>query len=172
MDDQLKLISKKVSNMTSLTFSSSEIDDLTNFSTGIDRLILSKLNQKFSGRCVGNGFVLSNFITIKNKSEIYFPHESLQVSYKIDVEFSSQVVNPDVGTQLKMKIETTNKIGFLGTLHESPMSPLIFLCPQDLTKNKDIFKAKSEGDIVTAKIIGSKFEQNDKKITVIAEIME
>lgn len=171
MDDQLKLISKKILNSTSLTFSSSEIDDLTHFSI-IDRLILSKLNQKFSGRCVGNGFVLSNFITIKNKSEIYFPHESLNVSYKIDVEFSSLVVNPKIGIQLKMKIETTNKIGYLGSLNESVMSPLVILCPLDLTKNKDIFKGKTEGDIIKVKIIGSKFEQNDKKITVIAEIIE
>jgi len=177
MNDQLKLISKTVISETSLTFSSSEIDELEvnenkTFSDSIQNLILAKLTQKFSNKCVGNGFVIPNEMKLIRKSEIYFPHEALQMSYKVDIEFSSLIVNPDVGSELKMKIEMTNKIGFLGTLLDSPMSPLIFLCPKDLTQSKNIFETKAVGDVVVIKVIGSKFEQNDKKITVIAEIVD
>ena len=67
---------------------------------------------------------------------------------------------------------TKNKIGILGRLNNDK-SPLVILIPRDLcdTKEKmDILLASNKGDDIKIVVIGKKFEQNDKKITVIAEI--
>ena len=67
-----------------------------------------------------------------------------------------------------------NKIGVLGKL-EDPLSPLVILIPEDLcnTKSKvDLMRNSCTNDIIKVVVVGKKFEQNDKKITVIAEIFE
>jgi hypothetical protein len=55
------------------------------------------------------------------------------------------------------------------------LSPLVILIPEDLcdtpTKRK-ILKDATPGSLITVSVIGKKFEQNDKKITVIASIEE
>ena len=71
-----------------------------------------------------------------------------------------------------MKIITKNKIGLLGRLDDDK-SPLVILIPEDLCdspEKRELVRNSEIDSIISVIVVGKKFEQNDKKITVIAEI--
>ena len=69
-------------------------------------------------------------------------------------------------------VVTKNKIGILEKLNDDK-SLLVILIPSDLCdtpEKAEVVNTSKIGDNVNVQVIGKKFEQNDKKITVIAEI--
>jgi DNA-directed RNA polymerase subunit E'/Rpb7 len=162
---------------TRVGFSSVEITQASrenqSFDTIISDLILTQLKTDYEGRCIGEGFVMPDTVKIIDRGKISFPHEALQLFYSMEVEYEYVVCNPNPGTIISCKIASKNKIGVLACLVED-VSPLIILIPNDLC-DTELKKGKlaevSENDIIKIMVLGKKFEQNDKKITVIAEIV-
>ena len=80
--------------------------------------------------------------------------------------------NPNPGVVLNCKVVTKNQIGILGRLN-SDISPLVILIPRDLCDKKEklnLLDNCNKGDQISVVVVAKKFEQNDKKITVIAEL--
>ena len=80
--------------------------------------------------------------------------------------------NPNPGVVLNCKVVTKNQIGILGRLN-SDISPLVILIPRDLCDKREklnLLDNCNKGDQISVVVVAKKFEQNDKKITVIAEL--
>ena len=172
--DSLKSICKTKQNTTQIGFTSSEFDQNIHgdFKKAVDDMAIQKIKENIEGRCIGSGYVIPNTVKLIERSTITFPHEALQLHYSMRVHYEYVLCNPNPGAVLKCKVVTKNKIGILGRLeHEN--SPLVILVPGDLcnTPEKEtVLKKATQNDIIEIVVIAKKFEQNDKKITVIAEI--
>ena len=175
MDSQLQSICKQRQDTTRVGFSSSEFEQAYkehDFKEFVHDLVVEKIKTTIEGRCIGEGYVIPDSVLLVERSKISFPHESLQLHYSMNVRYEYTLCNPNPGIILECVIVTKNKIGILGKLKDDK-SPLVILVPSDLcdTPEKvEIIKKSEKGDIVNVQVIGKKFEQNDKKITVIAEI--
>ena len=176
MDENLELICRKKENVTRVGFSSAEFQNVGasgNFKSSVDQMAIHRIKEDIEGRCKGDGYVLPNSVILKERSAISFPHEALQLYYSMRVSYEYMICNPNPGVVLECKVVTRNKIGLLCRL-ESEQSPLIILVPCDLCDTKEkmlIMETTVANSKINVVIVGKKFEQNDKKITVIAEIV-
>ena len=175
MNSQLLSICKQKQDTTRVGFSSSEFEELynqTDFKGYINKLVVERIKNNIEGRCIGEGYVIPDTVNLVERSTISFPHESLQLHYSMNVRYEYMLCNPNPGVILQCVVVTKNKIGILGKLNDEK-SPLVILIPLDLCDTPEkmsIVNQSKVGDIVNIEVIGKKFEQNDKKITVIAEI--
>lgn len=167
MNSDLMSICRIETSKTKIGFQSNEFLNNTFTIEEIDNMTKEKL-EIIEGKCIGSGYVIPQSVKIINRSDIYFPLESLNLTYSIDVEYKYTVCNPNPDSIITCKIETTNKIGALGKL-DCDCSPLIIIIPSDLCDHNKL-KELTSGSKVKVKIVGKKFEQNDRKITCIAEI--
>lgn len=173
MDDSLLSICRVETSKMKIGFKSNEFfgDNQTFSIENIDEMTLEKVRE-IEGKCIGSGYVLPDSVEIIKRSDIYFPLESLNLNYSVDVDYKFTICNPNPDSIIECKIETTNKIGALGKLNNN-CSPLIIIIPTDLCtsdEQKESLRKAKHGDLLMVKIVGKKFEQNDKKITCIAEL--
>lgn len=172
LDENLRGICKTKTSNRRIGFSSEEFNGLlkegANLNTLLHERILAKLKSDMEGKCIGDGYVLPDSITLKRRGNIHFPHEALQLFYSMEITFEYIVCNPNPSTILTCDVVSKNKIGILGRL-SSKYSPLIVLVPNDLSNN--IAMAENVDTHMQVEIIGKKFEQNDKKITVVAKLV-
>lgn len=177
MDSSLESICTKTEDISRVGFNSCEIESGCNLDEDlkscIDRMAIERIRNDLEGRCIGNGYVIPGTVHMIERSNINFPHESLQLYYCMKVKYSYLLCNPNPGNILKCKIITKNKIGLLGRL-TNEKSPLVILIPEDLCDSKekmDLVQKSESGSVIDVVVVGKKFEQNDKKITVIAEVV-
>ena len=175
-DHSLDSICYECEGTKKIGFSSDEFEKIDlneNFKNSIDNIAIQKIKYNFEGKCIGNGYILPESVKLIERSNILFPHESLQIYYSLNVKYSYKICNPNPGVKLKCKIVTKNKIGLLGRLNHNN-SPLVILIPDDLCfeeRHKEIIQNSDIGDIIDIIVVGKKFEQNDRKITVIGELV-
>jgi|UniRef100_A0A6C0AGC2 DNA-directed RNA polymerase subunit E'/Rpb7 len=176
VDNSLESICTINQDITQIGFSSEELengaDNDEEIKTSINRMALEKLKNDLEGKCIGAGYVIPGSVKMLERSNITFPHESLQLYYCMKVKYEYKLCNPNPGIILKCKVITKNKIGLLGRLN-SDKSPLVILVPEDLCdspEKRELVRNSEIGSILSVLVVGKKFEQNDKKITVIAEV--
>jgi hypothetical protein len=182
MDSELKKICRTFKDTTRVGFNSKEFELIDkgnkNIKTNLDNKAIDKIRTNIEGKCIGDGYVIPGTVKLLKRSNISFPHEALQLHYTMNIDYEYQLCNPNPGVMLNCKVVTANKIGILARL-ESNKSPLVILIPEDLcdTPGKkgalDLIKkniSNGEEANVSVTVIGKRFEQNDRKITVIAEI--
>ncbi len=178
MDKNLSSICRQEIDTTRIGFNSAEfesnIQDGGDFTNSIDNMAIQKIKEEIEGRCIGNGYVIPNTVKLINRSNITFPLEALQLNYSMQVNYEFTLCNPNPGKKLECKVVTKNQIGILGRL-ANEKSPLVIIVPRDLCDNPkktEILNNSEKGDKINIIVVGKKFEQNDKKITVIAEISD
>lgn len=175
MDDaNLRSICRTTQSSKRIGFTSSEFQENLDgdFKSSVDEMSIEKIKLDIEGRCIGAGYVIPNTIKLIKRGGISFPHEALQLYYSIQVSYEYTLCNPNPGSILTCKVVTKNKIGLLGRLN-SDKSPLVILIPRDLCDTKEkmnILLSSNKGDNIKVMVVGKKFEQNDKKITVVAEV--
>lgn len=177
MNLNLKKICFKKNDTTRVGFTSKEFEDACvkgDFKFIVNKMVKKKLKKEIEGLCVGDGYVIPGSIKLTERGNISFPHEALQLHYSMRVNYEYILCNPNPGQVLQCKVHAKNKIGIIASIDDK-LSPLVILIPEDLcdtpTKRK-ILKDATPGSLITVSVIGKKFEQNDKKITVIASIEE
>lgn len=171
MDENLRQITKIKKSKRKIGFTSEEFNTIIHsddeFDVSFNEKIRQRLIGEYEGKCIGDGYVIVDTLEILNRSSITFPQEALQLHYTVTVEFEYVVCNPNPGVRLNCVGVSKSKIGIVAKL-SSPLSPLIILIPNDLCDTKACDSDKTD---FIVEVIGKKFEQNDKKITVIAKLI-
>lgn len=177
MDAELSKICFEKHDTIRIGFNSKEFEDANiegDFKEQINQMALKKIKDDIEGRCIGEGFVIPNTVNITERGRITFPLEALQLYYSMCVNYKYTVCNPNPGVVLKCRVYTKNKIGIYGRLVSSN-SPLMILIPEDLCDTphkKEILRNAQKDDMLSVVVWRKKFEQNDKKIIVVAEIVD
>lgn len=133
--------------------------------SNITQLLEEKLKQDYEGKCVQEGFIKSNSIRIIQYTSgmvegnlVYFT-----------VIFECLICLPVEGMKFKTVVKDITLAGIRSETRES-YSPVDVFVARDHNYDNKRFNSVKEGDIITVRVIGHRYEINDKRIAVLADI--
>jgi DNA-directed RNA polymerase subunit E'/Rpb7 len=138
--------------------------------SNLDGAITSQIQQKVEGICNKDGYVKKKSVQLLKRSIGMASSNNTNGYVSFDVLYSMDVCNPTTGELYPCIVKKTNKIGFLAEPLEKP-NPLVIVVVKQHVENKDLMNTIKEGDYVSIKIIGSRFDLGDDKISVVGNLV-
>jgi len=131
----------------------------------IQASVLAQLRMKYEGVCLSEGYVQPRSITIVEHSlgRVSLIRGGLDYS----VRFQADVCLPHAGQVFRGPVSLKSKIG----LH-CELTPLKVLMPRDLHIGNQDFEGVEEGQDIEFEVLGSRFQQGDDSIVVLAKMRE
>jgi DNA-directed RNA polymerase subunit E'/Rpb7 len=155
------IITKKISiPMRSITTIINKTEDLTKY---MEQLI----EKEISDKCIVEGYIKPNSIIILSYSNGIQENQNI----KFQVVFECLVCNPNEGQFISCVAKNITKAGIRAEIDDEHNPLIIFIARDHNYLNKLFSNIKPEQKIVV-RIIGSRFELNDLKISVIGEIVK
>lgn len=130
----------------------------------IQSSLLLQLKQNYEGRCIPEGFIQPNSITIVNHSLGRTNYIKGGADY--DVTFQGDVCMPHIGQRFKAPVRLRTKIGIHA---ETP--PIKVLIPRDLHLGSTDFEEVKVEDDIEFEVVGSQFKQEDENIIVVGRLL-
>jgi len=130
-------------------------------------IIQTKISKSYEGKCSKEGYIKRGSIQI-----ISYSSGILQDDFVIfDVSFECLICRPVEGMRILCKIDNITKAGIRASYYNQVESPITVFLARDHYANNPIFLKLNEGDLINVKVIGTRFELNDKNIYIIAELL-
>jgi hypothetical protein len=130
----------------------------------IQASLLAQLKMSYEGRCLPEGFIARNSITILNYSVGRANYIKGGVDYS--VEFQADICMPHAGQKFRAPVKLRSKIGIHA---ETP--PIKILIPRDLHLGNEEFEQINVNDEVDFEVVGSQFKQEDDTIIVVGKLL-
>lgn len=123
------------------------------------------LQEQLEGKCTIEGFIRPNSIKV-----ITYSSGKVHSHYVVfETVFECSVCSLVEGMKFDCVVENITKAGVLAkALNEDP-SPVTVFCTRDHHHDNPTFGSLKEGDEISVRVIGQRFELNDTKISVIAQ---
>jgi len=134
----------------------------------IQETIEKNIGNLFEGKCIVEGFV-------KPRSSKIITHSSGMVNgvnIQFEVVFECQVCCPVEGMLIQCVAKNITKAGIRAESSDEIPSPVVIFITRDHHYMNAQFSAIQEGDKFLARVIGQRYELNDKYVSVIAELAE
>ena len=133
----------------------------------INNILLNKIKENYGDRCVSNGYLDGSSIEIIERTigKIIASHLNGDIIY--DVRFSANICNPIKGMEITATVENINKMGIM-----AKVKPLVIVLARQHHVNRKCFKNITVGQEIKLVVVGSRFELNDKEISVIGYLGE
>jgi len=126
---------------------------------------LKKLNE---GKCIKEGYVKNNSIKLLT----YSSGELFDNKILFECVFECLITNPVESTLIYCIAKSITKVGVRAELIvENEVSPYIIFIARDHHYNNESFSQIKENDIMHVRILGQRYELNDKFISIIAELI-
>jgi DNA-directed RNA polymerase subunit E'/Rpb7 len=130
-------------------------------------LLKKEVLLQIDGKCIVEGYVKPSSVNI-----ISYSSGILNADYvTFNVLFECMICMPSEGMHIKCIVKNVTKAGIRAETNESP-SPLVIFIARDHHYNIPSFSKIQENDEIMVKIIGQRFELNDKYISIIAELID
>uniref|UniRef100_A0A6C0EGU6 S1 motif domain-containing protein n=1 Tax=viral metagenome TaxID=1070528 RepID=A0A6C0EGU6_9ZZZZ len=126
-----------------------------------------KLSHRLEGTCCSHGYVKPNSLTIINFSAGVVLNDYIQFTCTIEMF----VCLPTEGMVIECQAKNITKAGIRAEVHKYNPSPLVIFIARDHHFQNAYFNNINENDIIHIRVIGQRYELNDKFISVIAEII-
>jgi DNA-directed RNA polymerase II subunit RPB7 len=136
-----------------------------NINKDLNETLKNILITDVEGKCVREGYIEENSINIIKRSVPYFYGNQLNGSMAIDIIYSAKICCPIKGNIIECDVQKINKLGILAST-----GPLSIIIARQFHKNKNIFKDIKENEKISIKVIDKRFNINEKKISIIAEL--
>jgi DNA-directed RNA polymerase subunit E'/Rpb7 len=137
----------------------------TKVGSNIKELIQKKIAYEIEGKCAVEGYIKKDSVrVISYSSGILVSSEVL-----FDVVLECLVCNPVEGMNMRVFVENITKAGIRASTGEN--SPVDVFIARDHHFNSKIFSKVQVGDEIKVRVIGQRYEINDDKISVIAELV-
>ena len=130
----------------------------------IQASLLSQLKVKFQGRCLAEGYLQRDSITITAYSLGRLNY--LRGGADYDVTFQADICMPHVGQVFKAPVSLRSKIGI-----HAELEPLRILIPRDLHIGNELFDKVEVGDEVEFEVVGTQFKQGDEDVIVVGRLL-
>lgn len=130
--------------------------------------ISKNLSLKLEGKCNGDGFIKSGSLKVTTYSNGLLI--SGDVKYKIVYE--AYVCNPVEGHLIECNVNNVTKAGIRASVVDGEDTPLVIFIARDHHYNDSNFLSVKEGDNITVRVVGSRFELNDTYIAIIGELVK
>lgn len=130
----------------------------------IQSSILAQLKAMYEGKCIPEGYIHQNSITIANYSLGRVNYIRGGVDY--DVAFQADVCMPHVGQRFRAPVKLRSKVGIHA---ETP--PIKVLIPRDLHLGNEEFEKVKPDEDIEFEVIGAQFKQEDTSIVVVGKLL-
>lgn len=130
----------------------------------IQSSLLSQLRMMYEGKCISEGFIQSNSITILN----YTVGRTNYIRGGIDynVTFQADICMPHAGQRFKAPVKLRSKIGI-----HAKTPPIEVLIPRDLHLGNEEFDAVKLDEEIEFEVVGSQYKQDDDTIIVVGKLL-
>ena len=140
---------------------------MTMVGKNIEEIIEKKVVLLYEGKCVVEGYIKLGSIKIITFSSGIIAGNNI----RFQVVFECQVCCPVEGMLVTCVAKNITKAGIRAeSVNETP-TPFVVFVARDHYYNQAAFSKIQEGDTFTARVIGQRFELNDKYISIIAEVV-
>ena len=135
----------------------------------LDEVIEQYIHDNFEGKCVVEGYVKPNSCkiiryscgTIERGNNVVF-----------EVVFECDVCFPVEGMLISCVAKNIVKAGIRAESATEIPSPVIVFVAKDHHYNSQQFADVKEGDKINVRVIGQRFELNDKYVSIIGELVK
>lgn len=130
----------------------------------IQSSLLSQLRMNYEGKCISEGFIQENSITIIN----YTVGRTNYIRGGIDynVTFQADVCMPHTGQRFKAPVKLRSKIGI-----HAKTPPIEILIPRDLHLGNEEFETIKIDEDIEFEVVGAQYKQDDETIVVVGRLL-
>ena len=134
----------------------------------IQEVIEKNIGNLFGNKCIVEGFVKPDSIRITTYSSGIISGMNCQ----FEVAFECMVCCPVEGMLIQCVAKNITKAGIRAEAADEQPSPVIIFIARDHHYMNAHFSTIQQGDKFLARVIGQRYELNDKYVSVIAELAE
>jgi DNA-directed RNA polymerase subunit E'/Rpb7 len=140
--------------------------NIQNIGNNIKQTLEKMIASDIEGKCIVEGFVKNNSTKIMTYSSglIHGATVTFEVAYECSI------CSPVEGMNISCIAKNITKAGIRAETNDSP-SPVVIFVARDHHYSTPYFSEVKENDEIVVKVIGQRFELNDKYISVIAELV-
>ena len=135
----------------------------------LDDVIESYIRDNFEGKCVVEGYVKPNSSKIIKYSSGVIDRGNKVV---FEVVFECDICLPVEGMLIQCSVKNVVKAGVRAEVVNEVPSPVVMFVAKDHHYNIQKFNEIQVGDIINVRVIGQRFELNDKYVSVIGELVK
>lgn len=141
--------------------------NIVNIGSSLKQTLSKIISSQIEGKCIVEGY-------IKPRSTQILTYSSGLVKGSdviFEVTFECLVCCPVEGMHIKCIAKNITKAGIRAETEQEP-SPVVIFIARDHHFNNSYFNTIKENDEIKVRVIGQRYELNDKYISVIAELLE
>jgi DNA-directed RNA polymerase subunit E'/Rpb7 len=131
--------------------------------------IEDNIKATFEGKCSVEGYIRPNSTKIVTHSSGIIQRGNI-ISF--DVVFECDVCFPVEGMLVQCSAKNITKAGIRAESATEVPSPIVVFIAKDHNYNVQYFSEIKEGDKITIRVIGQRFELNDKYVSIIGELVK
>jgi DNA-directed RNA polymerase subunit E'/Rpb7 len=142
---------------------------ITSIGKNLQEVIEENIKANFEGKCVVEGYIKSNSCKI-----ITYSSGTIERGNNIlfEVVFECDVCFPVEGMIIQCVAKNITKAGIRAESANDVPSPVVVFIAKDHHFNVAHFAEIKEGDKINVRVIGQRFELNDKYISIIGELIK
>jgi DNA-directed RNA polymerase subunit E'/Rpb7 len=126
------------------------------------------ISSNYEGKCIAEGFVQPGSTKVITNSSGLIKGTNII----FEVVFECQICCPVEGMLIKCIAKNITKAGIRAESSDETPSPVVIFITRDHHYAVKYFGEIEEGDKIVARVIGQRFELNDKYVSIIAELVE
>jgi len=142
---------------------------ITFIGKNIKETIEENIKQNFEGKCVVEGYIKPNSSKIITYSSGIIERGN---NISFEVVFECDVCFPVEGMLIQCVAKNITKAGIRAESAADVPSPVVVFVAKDHHFNVPHFAEIQEGDKINVRVIGQRFELNDKYISIIGELIK
>lgn len=135
----------------------------------LDEVIEEYIQNNFEGKCVVEGYVKPNSSKIIRYSSGVIDRGNNIV---FEVVFECDVCFPVEGMLIQCSVKNVVKAGIRAESATDVPSPIVVFIAKDHHINNQLFNETHVGDNINIRVIGQRFELNDKYVSIIGELVK
>jgi DNA-directed RNA polymerase subunit E'/Rpb7 len=140
--------------------------NIQNIGNNIKQTLEKIIASEIEGKCIVEGFVKVGSTKIMTYSSGLV--KGAVVAFEVAYECS--ICSPVEGMNIACVAKNITKAGIRAETRELP-SPVVIFVARDHHNTTPYFSEVKENDDITVKVIGQRYELNDKYISIIAELL-
>ena len=138
-----------------------------NIGKNLDDIIEEYIRNNFEGKCLAEGYIKQNSIKIIRYSSGVIERGNNII---FEVVFECDICFPVEGMLISCRVKNIVKAGIHAESSSETPSPVVVFVAKDHHFNNSRFNETQVGDIITVRVVGQRFELNDKYIAIIGEL--
>jgi DNA-directed RNA polymerase subunit E'/Rpb7 len=142
---------------------------ITYIGKNLDEVMEEYIQNTFEGKCVVEGFVKPNSSKIIRYSSGIIERGSNIV---FELVFECDICFPVEGMLLSCIVKNIVKAGIRAESASNVPSPFVVFVAKDHHFTSQQFNEVQVGDIINVRVIGQRFELNDKAVSIIGELVK